>query len=204
MLIKCIPKEGCRQQFLLLIDDEHWKTINTSIFGRKPAFPQFSENLEVWEQRFYELEYKAAFAYALKSIALRSRASSEIQKKLEQNLVSAPVIKRILTEFNQKGYLNDLAWVENFVRQQLARHLGPQAIALKLRAKGIPSDLVKQVLGQLEGSESQEKHVLHLLKTRYSSRDLSQFKERNKVIASLIRKGFSFSVIRKVINTDED
>jgi SOS response regulatory protein OraA/RecX len=60
------------------------------------------------------------------------------------------------------------------------------------------------VLGQLDGSESQEKHVLHLLKTRYSSRDLTQFKERNKVIASLIRKGFSFSIIRKVINTDDD
>lgn len=194
MKIECISKEGFRKLLTIVIDGDAWRDIDPTIFGRKPQLPKGCTSLEEWEERFTEAEYKAAFAYAIKALSLKSRSSPELQKNLTDRLVAESTAERIVAECISRGYINDTAWVESFVRCQAARHVGPQAIACKLYAKGIPTQLAEAAIDKICRGSSL-KHIEHLLKTRYASRDLSQFKEKQKVIAALMRKGFSFAEI---------
>lgn len=147
--------------------------------------------------------YKSAMTYALKRLSVKSQPAIELRKKLKDRQVQDDIIDRIIEECQRLGYLNDEEWIQSFIRRQMARNLGPQAIEIKLRAKGICKEEYRNFLSALDNSELQEQRIHHLLETRYRSRDLTDIKSREKVIASLMRKGFSFHEIQNVIKTSK-
>jgi regulatory protein len=89
------------------------------------------------------------------------------------------------------GVIDDEAWVASFVRSQ-SKRCGLRIIQQKLRAKGISAD-TSSFAGDSPAAENEA--ILHLLNTRYRKKDLSQTKEKQKVIASLMRKGFAYQQI---------
>lgn len=181
----------------VLVDGDPWREIHTHIFGRKPTLHITCNDLA----DFPLLEYRAAMAYALKRLALKNQASMELSNSLEERLVSSQTIDRILSECKQLGYLNDSEWVEAFIRRQMAKKLGPQAILMKLKAKGIPSEIYQEILPHLDNTDLQKQRIQHLLDTKYRSKDLSDYKTRAKVIASLARKGYPLSEIYEIIGS---
>lgn len=196
MKIRYSPKH--HNVLTIFIDDEPWRDIDTSIFGKKPPFPQFYASLDSWTLFFDEKEYQGALAYVTRCLSRRSYSSTELASKLRQRLVSEHTATRIINECLSRGYIDDQTWVKSFVRSQIARHNGPQMIKMKLRAKGIPQELIEATLSEMSDTESEEQ-ILHLLKKRYGSRDLTDLYEKNKVINALMRKGFSFSLIQSIL-----
>jgi regulatory protein len=197
--MECIAKEGQKDTFTLFVDMQPWRDIHTTIFGRKPRFPKCA-TLNEWEAQFQELEYRAAKQYALRRLSVKSYLISELHKSLEDRFISEKNIQRVIQDCVNFGFLNDQKWLEGFVRTQLGRRLGPQAIMMKLRAKGFSQEQAHEALSQLDTREGQQERIQHLLSTRYRKRDLSDYSTRQKVIASLIRKGYSFSEIKAAMS----
>ncbi len=198
MEIKWIPKEGRRGILTLLIDEDPIRDIHTSIFGRNPEFPKYSTLAEV-ETYLQTLEYKGAKNYALKRLSIKSQPSTEMEKALKERLVSEEIRNKIIDEFTQLGYLNDEEWIERFIRLQTIKRQGPKAIFQKLKAKGLSDDSITALLEQHATPELQQAQLLYLLKSKYKSRDLTDYKQKQKVIASLLRKGFDFEQILKAM-----
>lgn len=187
MKIECRPKEGRREILTLWIDEEPWREIHTTIFGRRPRF----ENLD----QFAPLEYKCAKNYALKRLSLKNQPSTELRKALLERLVSTETTQKIVDEMIQYGYINDHDWISSFIRVQKAKKMGPRAIEQKLRMKGIPVDQITYAMQEHDSSLSQKERIIDLLNTRYKNRNLSDYKEKQKVIASLVRKGYDLDDI---------
>lgn len=203
MKITCTKKEGRAGVLTIIVDEDEWRDIHTTIFGKQPAFPKICTTIDDLEKWFETTEYKGALQYALKRLSLKNQPSTELQQHLERKLVAESTITRIITECQQYGYLNDHNWLESFVRQQMARNIGPNAILMKLRSKGITQETAQTVLSGMDNQEDQSERIAHLLKTRYRKRDLSDYRSKQKVIASLIRKGFSFETILSAIKSLE-
>lgn len=199
MKIHCVADEGRYGVLNLYVDEELWREIHTAIFGRKPKLPMNCQSLNELKEQFAILEYRAATVYVLKRLSMKPYLTAELEKRMEERLVSSETIQRVITECQRLGYLNDQEWLDSFVRRHLARNLGPMAILMKLRAKGISQTIAQQLLDKFDHGEGRKERIHHLLATRYRSRDLSDFHTREKVIASLIRKGFSFSDIKDAI-----
>ena len=198
MRVECHPHEKERDQFTLYVNGEPWRDVHLNICGPHPKLDlNISQDLE---QQFLEWEYSQVKRYVLKRLTIKSYPSFELRKQLLDNLVTETNADRILQECQSLGYINDSDWVDVFVRQQQARHLGPQAIAMKLRAKGIPQEMIAEALEEAEGISSQQEEISHLLQTRFKTRDLSQYKEKQKVIAALARKGYNFDQILKALD----
>jgi regulatory protein len=194
----CRSKEGCRFVITIFVDDEPWMDIHTKIFGRNFSLPLFN-TLEQLQEHFKALEYARAKKYTLDRLAMRSYPSMQLKKLLEKNLVSAPTIEKILKEFARLGYLNDEEWIERFIKSHLARHAGPQMIIAKLINKGIsPQEAEKRVERFIDGNDIQ-KSIQHLLKTKYKNRCLTDYREKQKVFAALVRKGFDSHAIKTAI-----
>lgn len=192
-------KEGRFGVLTIIVDGEPWRDIHSHIFGRKPAL--CAKSLTELESQFPIFEYRGALGYTLKRLALKGQPSSELIKSLKERLVSDETIHRIITECQQQGYVNDRDWVESFIRRQMAKNLGSQAILMKLKAKGVSPDLTMDILSRLDNPELQKERIRHLLETRYRTKDLSDYNTRSKVISALSRKGFSFDDIREVVST---
>ncbi len=201
MNVSFLPKECPRFIITIYVDDEPWKDIHSKIFGRDVSLPT-CHTMDELHTYFMTLEYAKAKKYALNCLAMRSYVSTQLQKLLEKNLISSSTIQKIIQEFTRLGYLNDQEWIKSFVRAQLARHIGSQTIVYKLMNKGISQHEAQRWLEELADPSETHKNIQYLLKTKYKDRNLSDYADKQKVIASLARKGFDFDMIKTAINND--
>jgi regulatory protein len=198
MEIKWVPKEGRRNILTLIVDEDPFKDIHTTIFGRKPKITP-CKSLEDLENLLLSLEYKGAKIYALKRLSLKNQPSIEMEKALKERLVSQKNRDKIIDELRSLGYLNDNEWIEGFIRNQTNKKIGPKAIYQKLKAKGLPDESIEHFLENYVSPEKQQTQIQLLLQTRYKSRNLNDYHQKQKVIASLLRKGFDFEQVREVL-----
>ena len=182
--------------FEIVVDGDPRYCVHTTIFGRDPLknFTNCS-SLDVLDQQFQDLEHRLAKGYAWKQLAISSHPVEKLRKKLEFKGISSTNIEKIIADCQRLGYLDDLQWAESYVAYQITRKNGPQLIKAKLYAHGISQDIIQQVID----GKNHEGSILRLLETRYKNRDLQDFRERQKVIAALIRKGFNKDDIDKTL-----
>jgi len=198
-------KPGRRGLLAITVDEDDWGVVHTSIFGQKPSFPAVVGSLEEWEELFSALEYKQTKNYVLKRLAEKPFHTGELAKCLRERLVSQKAIARVTEECLQAGYLNDAEWVDAFIRGHLRRRHSMQTIARKLQAKGVPKDDIQEAIQQRKDPETEKESIRYLLTTRYRSRNLTDRRDKEKVIAALMRKGFSLQNILteiKLLNSE--
>lgn len=123
----------------------------------------------------------------IRKLARKSYSSWELKLKC----ADIPDIDAILEELQQKGYLNDEEWLQTFIKGQEAKGQSPLAIASKLRVKGIPRATIQASLAALDVDTALQKAI-----AKKSRREPS----RQKLIASLMRQGFSYDAIQRGIN----
>lgn len=190
MPVECVY--GRPSIMTVVYDGDPWREVHTSIFGRKPSLPQGCLSLEQFQEEFSALECQLAKRYALKRISVQAMLSTRLSRSLRDRLVSERAIEHVINDLTELGLLNDKEWTESYVRVQAARKMGPRAIAQKLAAKGMRNC---KALEGIWDVDEQKNSIKHLLKTRYSKRNLKDARERQKVIASLARRGFDLSAI---------
>src|SRR5437868_8938032 len=203
MDIKVSKKEGRVGTLTVIVDDDHWRDIHTTIFGKRPSFPDPCHSIEDLEAWFLKTEYKLALQYAIKRLSLKNQPSTELQQALEQKLVSPSVIEKVIRECQSQGFLNDEYWLECFIRAKLSKNISTNAILMKLRVKGINRKTAEGAIAKLDGNQRQPEQISKLLSTKYRNKDLNDYKTQQKVVASLLRKGFSLDSIFKVLKCDD-
>ncbi len=195
-----VEKAGSRTVKILQVNGEPWREVAASLFRTAAKFsPEYATQRDL-EEAFLETEYTVAFPYALKRLSMKSHLSAEMERALSAKLVTPPTIQRILYKCQQLGYLDDQEWVKNFIIQQKARRVSPAMIVQKLRFKGIAQEISKPLVSQLVDRTSEEQQVLHLLTTKHRRCDFTDPAALKKVIASLLRKGFSYALVRQTIS----
>lgn len=186
----------------LLIDGELWHTVHISIFGKFPKFPEAPQN--ELDEHFRALERKGAKSFLLRRLAMKNYHSTELTAALEKRGVDKSISLSLIAEFAEQGYLNDEAWLSSYIRSLRQQRFGYKAIEMKMRVKGIGEQealAAIKIAKENEGGEDERHSITRLLATRYRSRDLSDRKEQQKVVAGLMRKGFSLEDIFEVLNS---
>lgn len=150
-------------------------------------------------------EYRLARQYALRRLSAQSLPAAVLSKSLRQRQVSEETIDKVISELCQQGYINDHEWTQAFVRGQLSRKRGPREIMRRLSAKGISTEQADAALEAVGiNHEDQEKSISELLSTRYRNKNLKDFKERQKVVASLLRRGFDFEIVINLLRKKQE
>lgn len=168
--------------------------IHTAIFGRHPSFPDCNSESD-WQNRFDTLEYQRAKSYVIRRLASQPYHSRQLAKLLQERLVSTSTASRIIKECVDKGFINDDSWIESFIRQN-HKKMGVHAIMRKLQAKGLINEEIQAIYEKWMDPEKEKQSIERLLQTKYRKKNLNNFAERQKVVASLMRKGFSIEAIR--------
>ncbi|MEX1012246.1 MAG: regulatory protein RecX [Waddliaceae bacterium] len=167
----------------LYIDDEKVWSFPWSVYGKNLTLPKAVTKQELFE-KLRENELQAAYIYCLKKLSERAYHTKELEKKLREfGINPAKVIEKVIAS----GFIDDAAWTDSFIRVQAARKVGPRVIQQKLKQKGITVDLPE--VPQREAIEK-------LLRKR----DLLDRKERQKAIAFVLRKGFSWEAVQEVLD----
>lgn len=154
---------------------------------------------ELHDFRTQSLTGKAKQA-ALAKLARRAHSTQEIRDYLRRKRYEPEAIEQVLQDLQNQHLLNDEAFARTWVaeRRQLKQR-STRELQAELRRKGVDASVVKAVL---EDSEDDELAALKQLIAK--KQGLSAYKDENKLIAYLQRKGYSYHTIKAVLSSPEE
>ncbi|MEC7839932.1 MAG: regulatory protein RecX [Chlamydiota bacterium] len=201
MKIHCEPCSEQKDIIVIYVDEEPWREIHRYIFRKAPSFPESIQSMEELEEYFNLQEFKLAKNYALRKLTKRSYVSMELIRQLKKVLVTDDCVNHIIDKCVEYGFIDDNQWVQNFIRREVRSKHGTALIKQKLRQKGVDDELIESGFNSLDTEGEQREQITRLLRTRFRARNLLDFKEREKTIGALVRRGYEVNLIREVINS---
>lgn len=167
---------------------------------------QLAEGCELKESLYEELLWQVvgrrAREKALSLLQLQGRSEYELRTKLKRAFYPEIVIDQTVSFLTEYGFLND----ENYVRNYLEVHGGRKSRAeleRDLLKKGLSKSLIRSVCQEQDIQTDSRDVIAALLKKRGCTKETPP-KERQKTIAYLLRRGFSWSEIREAADFLED
>lgn len=152
----------------------------------EPAEPSFAEQLA------------AARAYAMRSLARRESAESELARRLRQQGYQEEVIEAVVDYCRGYNWVNDERYGAMAVRAGAAKGHGPLKIRFDLRRKGLDDGQIDAAFEQPELDWFEL--AFELLERRANIADLADFKLRMKWLKYLLGRGFSQDQARYAIS----
>jgi regulatory protein len=93
---------------------------------------------------------KRARQQAYRLLAYRSQTSSELRDRLQRRGYTATIIDEILRQLASDGYIDDRKVALDWARYRLqAKPLGRRRLAWELQRRGVPSELVEEILREV-------------------------------------------------------
>ena len=145
----------------------------------------------------------------LDKLSAQPRTRHELAQTLAKKLVPAEVAQRLLDRFEEVGLIDDAAFARSWVEsRQSGRGLARRALAQELRRKGVPDDVAKEALDEIDPEdETESARRLVQGKLRTMGRLDRQAKMR-RLTGLLARKGYppgvAMTVVREELDDDSD
>lgn len=143
---------------------------------------------EISQGEYIKVLELATFSTAYFYLAKRDYSKKEIYIKLLQKYWEKSVVNKVIEILEEKGILNDLEYAKNYI---LNKKGGRKKVEYELKLKGIDSLILKEALDCYMVEDELEE-----LRKAFKKLDK---KDDNKKIASLMRKGYSYSNIKKIM-----
>ena len=145
---------------------------------------------------------KAAYFRALRWLTARELSEAQVRARLAEkgytDTAIVPAVERLLADrtIDDRRAATAVARTEARVRRR-----GPHRVTAKLLAMQIDRDLAKEVVRELFGDENEEAIIDKALDRRLRGKTerLKDPKERQKLLAYLVRQGFSASAASAAI-----
>lgn len=136
---------------------------------------------------------------AVKYLAMREHTAKELRQKLMQKQYTPATIAATIEALQESGAQSDERYAEIMVRSRQRRNPEGKVVLLKrLAEKGVPTQLARRVVDEAF-AENGERYVRAAWDMAWR-----QSPDRQKCLARMQRKGFSYGEIRQVLERRDD
>ena len=191
--MKISHTKGRGKKIHLLLDDEYQITTDID-FWAEHYFKDGTEiTQEEWESLTDSIYYKKAVDKCYDLLSRRDHSVKELKTKLLRTVDEKNADKAI-EKMLELGYLDDEKYARNLVKYLAqTRNMSKNHIKQEMFKRGIPNEIINSVMEDYEFDNVS--CVVDLILTTYRNK-LNNEDGNKKVIASLMRKGFSYSDIK--------
>ena len=169
---------------------------------------QIKKGKEITKEAYRELTTqvlpKRAKLRAMNLLKARAYTEAELRKKLRQGFYAENFIQGALDYVKSYGYVDDLAYAMEFIRYR-AESLSKKQIQNKLLQKGIAQEIIGNAFLECEEEGTfiaEIQQISAYLEKKQYCPEQCDFKEKQKLVAALYRKGFSINSINQVMKSD--
>ncbi len=160
------------------------------------------EGEELSEKKYNEILENVVLAKAkltaLSYLSYKDRTKREVIRKLKEKGCTKEVTKKTLVFLVSYGYINDLEYSKKFVKQRVCtKGYGRFKVVRELKEKGVSDEIIELVTENIEEDERETAIKFALKKAK--KLNLNEYKDKQKLYAYLQRRGYSYDVIRGVI-----
>jgi regulatory protein len=154
---------------------------------------------EVTESRLEALSvadrYQRCLNAAIRYLGYRPRSEAEIKQRLQRHGFDSECTEKALARLKEQGLVDDIAfarfWKEN---RETFSPRSRRMTKWELRRKGLNSDIIEQVISEVDDKDSAYRAALSRAH-RLATSDYQTFRQR--LGEYLGRRGFSYSVIHE-------
>lgn len=156
-----------------------------------------------------EKEAESAYRKALNILERRDYTQAELQNKLKDKGFTSETIAAVVERLKDYGLINDRRFAEQYLRYHYLEK-SKRVLSMKLLQKGIHPEIFESVYEELkeelDGEPEQEalrqavKAALRKAERKGCLVNELSGDERNRIVASLYRKGFSVAKIQTELN----
>ena len=191
--MKISHTKGRGKKIHLLLDDEYQITTDID-FWAEHYFKDGTEiTQEEWESLTDSIYFKKAVDKCYDLLSRRDHSVKELKTKLLRTVDEKNADKAI-EKMIEYGYLDDEKYARNLVKYLAqSRNMSKNHIKQEMFKRGIPNEIINLVMEDYEFDNVSS--VVDLIITKYRNK-LNNEDGNKKVIASLMRKGFSYSDIK--------
>ncbi len=142
---------------------------------------------------------------AMNLLQKKDYTTRQLRDKLAEGLYPSAIVDDAIDYVTSYRYLDD----DRYVRDYITYHISTRSrnrIIQDLVGKGISKDFMMPILDEIyseEGTDTETDQIRQLLIKKHFDPENTDYKERQKIMAFLMRRGFQMSDIRKVINAED-
>lgn len=191
MIIK--HQRGRGNKVHLLLDDEYVITTDINFWLDHYIADGTEIDEEQWQELVEGINYKKALNKCADLLSRREHSVKELRTKLLRTVDEVSADKAI-NRYLEAGYLDDEHFCESLVEYLFnVKKYSTAHVRQECYKRGVDSDIIRRVMDNFEMDNTDT--IVELITKKYSSK-LEQENGREKVIAVLQRKGFSYSDIK--------
>jgi len=149
-----------------------------------------------------DASFKKVLSTAYAFLARRSQGTKELEKKLLDKGFETGLVKNIIEVLLKRGLLDDYEvayrWAQSRIRDRL---WGSAKVYGFLREKGIDGDVIARVQEEVWETFNEFDIAQKALAKRFSE---GRRPSQQKILSFLKSRGFSASLIYRLVNSDEE
>lgn len=146
-----------------------------------------------------EPQLKKAKLKALKLLERMDRTEAQLREKLKAAEFDPEIIEQAIVYVKSFGYIDDERYVRNYIEYRQDRKSRRQLEQELQFRKGVAPELIQKVYDELEPYDERLLIKSQLEKKKYSAK-AADWNGRQKIVASLMRKGFQMGDILAVMD----
>ena len=188
-----------KKRFLVSIEGESGFVLYSSEINKY----RISKDCEIPEQVYWEITEtvlpKRCKLRAMNLLQKRDYTTRQLKDKLKEGMYPQDIIDEAIAYVTSYRYLDD----DRYARDYITYHMSTRSrnrIIRDLTSKGLDRDSIIALIDELyqeDNKEAEQDQIRKLLIKKHYDPENTDFKEKQKIMAFLMRKGFSLSDIKK-------
>lgn len=188
-----------KQRYHIDVEGEYAFSVHEDILVKYNLFKGTELDEAFVREVLMEEEKHKAYLAALRYLGIRPRTTKQLEAYLQEKGYTSQVAEEICRRCQEQGYLDDNVFARQWVEERL--RLKPRSaymLRMELQQRGVEKAIVDDALrGVSQQDELEAARALIAKKRRRIDAPPNPDEER-KLLAMLMRKGFSHSVVQQI------
>lgn len=147
-------------------------------------------------------QFQAALETGVRLLARREHASQELRLKLRQRDYPSDVIKAVIDELIDRGYLSEERFAEVFVREKVEHGWGPVRITAEMRKRGVEDTVFRPYLDTMDVDWLEQ--AREVKQRRFGPGRPMDQRDWGRQARFLAGRGFSAEQVARVLGDSDD
>jgi regulatory protein len=195
--VEALPKE--KQMYLVYLDGSPALTVHEDILVQYRLLKGESLSRQLIQEIELAEERSKAYLQALSYLSRRPRSVKEVRQHLARKQFPEHWVDDALQRLLSQGYLDDGQFAKQLASHRIrSQKKGSVWIRYELTEKGVSKEQISSALLELD-RDAEYKNAVELARRRWKAGSDNDFKQRQKLVQFLLRRGYSNDVVRRAV-----